>query len=84
VEAVQWTEDNEAELVAFTGDRFRRVNPSDRGGDPDVTAEVWDVLHNTWVGMYTDHWVVRGVKGENYPVEPGVLAQTYELVSTDD
>ncbi|MCW2915516.1 MAG: hypothetical protein JWN52_3584 [Actinomycetia bacterium] len=80
IEAIQWTGDNEAELVAFTGSLFHAVAPEDRGEGPDITAEVFDVLHGTWVGMYTGQWVLKGVKGEFYPCAADVLAETYEAV----
>lgn len=80
VEAVQWTGDNEAELVTFAGDRFHVVDPEDRGDDPDQTAAVFDTLHNTWVRVYDGQWIVKGVKGEFYPIAPEVLAETYVSV----
>jgi hypothetical protein len=35
-------------------------------------------LHTTWVGVKTGQWIVRGVKGEFYPIAEDVLAETYE------
>lgn len=80
VTAVQWTGDNEDEIVAFAGDLFHAVDPEDRGDDPDQTAAVMDALHNTWVRVYDGQWIVRGVKGEFYPVAADVFAETYESV----
>lgn len=80
VTAVQWTGDNEAELIEFTGHRFEAVAPEDRIEDADRTAVVFDELHCTWVGVYTGHWIIRGVKGEFYPIDQTVLAETYEPV----
>lgn len=80
VEAAQWAGDNEAELVAFAGWKFATVDPEDRTDDPDITAQVFDELHSTWVGVKTGQWVVRGIRGEFYPIDPGVLAETYERV----
>jgi hypothetical protein len=80
VQAVQWTGDNEAELVAFAGVDFQAVCPEDRGDDPDQTAAVMDTLHNTWVRVYTGQWIIKGVKGEFYPIAEDVLAETYEPV----
>lgn len=78
VDTVQWTGSNEAELIAFTNHRFEAVPPEDRAEDPEITAQVFDVLHSTWVGVYTGQHVVCGVKGEFYPVAEDVLAETYE------
>lgn len=80
VEAVQWTGDNEAELVAFAGSLFHAVDPEDRSDDPDQTAAIMDTLHNTWMRVYDGQWIVKGVKGEFYVIAPDVLAETYEPV----
>ena len=78
--AVRWTGENEAELRAFAGDLFETVDPEDRGDDPDQTAAVMDTLHNTWVRVYDGQWIVKGVKGEFYPVAADVFEETYEPV----
>jgi hypothetical protein len=80
VEAIRWTGDNDTELIAFTGNRFAVVAPEDRGDDPDYTAEVFDILHSTWIGVYTRHWIVKGIKGECYPCDDSVFHSTYEEV----
>ncbi|MFE6634699.1 hypothetical protein ACFVFT_14820 [Streptomyces tendae] len=80
VDTIQWTGSNEAELVAFTGNRFEALDPEDRADDPEITAQVLDVLHSTWVGVKNGQHIVRGVKGEYYPIAEDVLAETYERV----
>jgi hypothetical protein len=42
---------------------------------------VFDVLHESWVGVKTGQWVIRGVAGEFYPIDEAVLAETYEPVA---
>lgn len=82
IEAVQWTGDNVSDVRVLTGPaHFDAVDPEDRGDDPDITAQVLDVLHSTWVGVKTGQWVIKGVKGEFYPIDPDVLAETYEAVT---
>lgn len=78
VDTVQWTGDNEAELAAFTGNQFQALDPEDRTEDPDATGAVFDELHSTWVLVFTGQHIVRGVKGEFYPIAADVLAETYE------
>lgn len=79
IEAVQWTGANLAEVRAFTGPaNFYAVEVDDQRDDPDIRAEVWDKLHSTWVGVKDGQWVIRGVKGEFYPCDADVLAETYE------
>jgi len=86
VDTIQWTGDNETEVQAFTGGPsiFYALDEDDRaanGDDPDATAAVYDKLHSTWVLVYTGQHIVRGVKGEYYPIAEDVLAETYEPAS---
>ena len=72
VSAIQWTGSNLAEVQAFTGGgEFGAVDPEDRGEDPDMTAEVFDKLHSTWVHVYDGQWIIRGIRGELYPMRSG-------------
>ena len=81
VQAVQWTGANLVEVVEPTGaSRFFPLDEHDRrnSGDPDATATVYDVLHSTWVLVKNGQWIIRGVKGEFYPCDEAVFAETYE------
>lgn len=82
VDTIQWTGHNEAEVQAFTGGpaKFYALDDEDRtnSDDPEATATVFDTLHNTWILVYTGQHIVRGVKGEYYPIAADVLADTYE------
>lgn len=78
ITAVQWTGSNIDECEAFAPGKWWTVDPEDRIEDPEITAEVFDELHSTWVGMYTGQWIIKGVKGEFYPIDEEVLAETYE------
>jgi hypothetical protein len=79
VTAVQFTGDNVNEIHALTGPpNFGLVDAEDREADPDITAEVFDHLHSTWVGVKTGQWIIRGVQGEFYPIDESVLASTYD------
>jgi hypothetical protein len=80
IDAVQWTGTNAAELAAFAPGKWRTVDTEDRTDDPEITAEVFDELHSTWVGMRTGHWVIEGIAGEFYPCADHVFAVTYERV----
>lgn len=74
VEAVQWTGDNVAEIRALAGGKFHPLCVP-KG---DITAEVKDVLHDTWVGVKDGQWIIRGVQGEFYPCDDVVFQATYE------
>ncbi|WP_329336144.1 hypothetical protein OG252_13245 [Streptomyces sp. NBC_01352] len=86
VDTIQWTGDNEAEVQAFTGgpSTFYALDAEDRenSDDPEATAAVFDKLHSTWVLVYTGQHIIRGVKGEYYPIAEEVLAETYETVAS--
>jgi hypothetical protein len=84
ITAEQWTGDNEAYLQHFTNGEFHAIAPEDRADDPDVTAEVRDHLHSTWIGVKTGQWVIKGVKGEFYPIDETVLAETYSKEGEKD
>ncbi|MFG2679216.1 hypothetical protein [Streptomyces sp. NPDC048392] len=81
VDTIQWTGSNEAEVQAFTGSaNFHALDDASRenSDDPAATATVYDKLHSTWVLVYIGQHIVRGVKGEYYPIAEDVLAETYE------
>ena len=82
-EAVQYTGDNVPEMETFAREHFGPVAPEDRGDDPEITAEIFDVLHSTWIGVKTGDWIVKGVKGEFYPCAPEVFRETYERVDSE-
>lgn len=84
IPTLRWTGNNLDEMVEFTGRMFHAVDVSDRTDDPDITGEVYDKLHSTWVGVKTGQSVVRGVVGELYPIDPEVLTQTYDYIRTEE
>lgn len=85
VDTIEWTGTNEADVQTFTGgpSHFYALDAEDRenSDDPEATATVYDKLHSTWVLVYTGQHIVRGVKGEYYPIAADVLAETYEPVN---
>lgn len=87
ISAIRWTGDNEEAVREFADGLFNAFDPEGgnpetltlkRLADPDITAEVLDRLHSTWVGVKTGQWVVRGVKGELYPLDDEVRLETYD------
>lgn len=79
VTAARWTGSNEAELAQFTSGKFCAVH-NDAPEPRDYTARVYDHLHDSWLLLRTGDWVVRGPRGECYPVAADVFAETYEPV----
>lgn len=75
IEAVQWNGNNAKELREFAADCWDsdELHPSD--------TEVWDDLQEQWIYVNKDDFIVKGVKGEFYPVASDVFRETYEPVS---
>lgn len=80
IEAIRFDGTNHDTIHAFTGGRFWAIDPRDREGDPDILAQVYEVLHSTWVGVKVGDWIARGIRGEFYPIDDAVMADTYEAV----
>jgi hypothetical protein len=72
IEAMQFIEDNRAEVMAWcgsTGDAqsYRR----------SVLGFIVPTLEGQHIAMLDD-WIIKGVKGEFYPCKPDIFAATYE------
>ena len=84
VDTIQWLGDNEADVQAFTGGAafFFALDDEDRenSDDPEATATVFDCLHSTWILVYTGQHIVRGGRGEHYPLAETAAADDYETV----
>lgn len=83
IEAVQFDGNNWAAIGKFVGvtQWFRPARfPRNEMGRM-IVAEVYDELHDTFVGVVAGDWIIRGLKGEFYPCEPIVFADSYEAVS---
>ena len=84
-DGITWTGENLKEVQRFVGSDthgprfldYESFTGEEIRGLP-VTGLVWDKLHDTWIKVATGDTIMRGVKGEFYPVEPGTLAATYE------
>lgn len=81
VEAVRWTGSNLSEMASFAGAMFQENGPEDQAEDPEMTAQIYDELHSTWVSLRTGDWVLRGIKGEFYPCAAEVFQATYQSAS---
>ena len=68
VEGVRWTGDNLDELKAFVGEALLL----NAGGQPIIKTLEGEM------SVVTNAVVVKGVKGEFYPVEPSIFEETYE------
>lgn len=80
IEAVQFTGTNHKEIKEFTRGGFEALDPNERERDSDITAEVWDELHETWVGVKDWQWIIEGLAGEFYPHDAELFEQAYDRV----
>ncbi|SEI45132.1 hypothetical protein SAMN04487917_101363 [Arthrobacter sp. yr096] len=88
IEAIQFDGTNQPEIrdwvgLRYEGDPFKRdgfIPVDEQWVDPpaDVSALVWDKLHDTWVGVKDGQWIIRGIQGEFYPCDADVFAATYD------
>ena len=88
IEAVRWTGENLAEVLAFTGkhpdwykwfDSFEHYEAHVRADDSVFKIKTRE---GTMVASPGD-WIIKGVAGEFYPCKPDIFAATYEPMETD-
>lgn len=61
----------------------RTINPTDGGGVGSIVYRDGALHIKTLEGTMRAEpgdWIIRGVKGELYPVKDGIFRQTYEAV----
>ena len=98
IEAIQFTGENWDEIQEFCGEHSASYNPlvdlptfdhveswwPSHTYEPDIVAVVWDYLHQTWVGVRINDFIIRGSRTEYYPCDPFVFDSKYELVQKAD
>lgn len=85
IEAIQWTGENLAEVLAFTGKHprwdewFKSFEQYETHVLNDGSIFKIITLEGTMDAIPND-WIIRGVKGEHYPCKPDIFESTYERV----
>lgn len=80
VEAIHYTGDNLTDVEEFLGREAKAEEATLPGPGRGLHKGIQiHTLEGTMTASVGD-WVVRGVKGEMYPVKPDVFAQTYEPI----
>ncbi len=74
IDAIQFTGDNVAEIAEHL-----QLELVDAG--EDATEIVIETLEGDMTARVGD-WIVRGIRGEGYPVKPQIFEETYELVES--
>lgn len=86
IQAIQWTGDNLAEVLEFTG-KHPRFDEWFPGGFEEYAAFVKN--DNNIFKIISDHgnlkanvgdWIMRGVNGEHYPCADDVFKKTYKVM----
>ncbi len=79
IEAMQFTGDNHAEVVAWAQSHDGPVvaESATCHGDGPPYLLIIRTLEGTMACGRND-WLIKGVRGEFYPCKPDIFAQTYE------
>ena len=81
IEAFQWAGDYDV-LEHMLGLNWGRADAHEVPWEHEDGEEVviWNSAEKVWLPVPLDHWIVRGVQGEFYPVKPDIFEATYEPV----
>ncbi len=74
IEAIQYTEDTQDEVMEFLTCVFERRYPTNNSGNPYIEIYTLEGAH---IARFGD-WIIKGVAGEFYPCKPDIFDQTYE------
>lgn len=77
VEAIIWDGNNEAEVMSFVGAHCFVINKITMSGtEKNLIINTLEGEHIASIGDY----IVKGIKGEFYPVKPDIMEMTYDAV----
>ncbi len=81
VEAVQWTGENNSDVMEFTGTHIEESKEEVLTFVPLAypNPELWVAVKETWVNVKPGEWII-GDKLGFYPCDPSVFYQTYEFI----
>ena len=77
IDAMQFTNESKLELLDFV--TCKSYTTHDENGKPELLI---DTLEGQMVARLGD-WIIKGVKGEFYPVKDDIFQQTYERSSDE-
>lgn len=66
-------QENVQSIIEFTDEKFRTID----NGTSIITAEVYDELHDTWVGVKDGDYIIQGLQGEFYPHDGALFPHAY-------
>jgi hypothetical protein len=88
IEAIQWTGNNELQIMEFVGKHLQVSKPPYWiEYEMNVPDEGYNISIPTLEGAMKasrQDWIIKGLKGEFYPCKPDVFEMTYEPHGTPD
>jgi hypothetical protein len=75
ISAVRWDGTNAGEIAAMFPDDLKAISPIGRSGEL-LTVRT---LEGNMTAQRGD-WIVRGIRGEPYPIKDSIFRETYEPV----
>ena len=78
IEALQWTKENEKELIKWLSKNSSYDIRIDKKNDKNITSIEIKTLEGTMKATYGDY-IIKGVNGELYPCKLDIFEKTYEL-----
>jgi hypothetical protein len=82
IEALLFTGDNHQEVYDFCEGHWDDSHDVTNiyGEDVEYKASVYDTLHDSWISVAPDTYIIKGPKGEFYPCVRETFEWKYELV----
>jgi hypothetical protein len=81
VEAIQWTGGDTNALSSFVGaQNWTRADARDIVWHHEDTEQIiiWNEIEQAWIPCPVNSWIIRGVRGEFYPIANDVLEKSYD------
>ena len=82
IEAMEFTEQSAQAVIGWCGAVPFPAGENWDTGEPEAGYLAIQTLEGVMRADLGD-WIVRGVKGEFYPVKPDIFEATYEVVQSD-
>ena len=81
IDAVQWTGENLLQVIRFTGQHASAMSYKWEDYEDLVSRDGLKIftLEGVMKASIGD-WIIKGVKGEYYPIKADIFAKTYEAV----
>lgn len=67
-------------MTASSGGQAWRYISEGKNWSSEIVAAVYDHLHETWVGVKKGQFILRGTKGEFWPIDPEVFTDSYDIL----